>query len=135
MKYPRLSAGFTAVELLITIFIGASFILIGYQLYTVVIVDGAAVRDRAAANNVAADYVKRKVAGVAACPGSPIPATETPPGGTGLRSLAVTSNISAPYGCSGSSDVSNVVRVEVKVQYKNQSGAQEEVVNVGYLAL
>lgn len=54
-----LAAGFTAVELLITLFVAAAFLIAGYQLFNVVISDGGTTRAESAAGNVAYDYLRR----------------------------------------------------------------------------
>ncbi len=54
--------GFSAVELLITLFIGFLFIMMGYQLYSTIIASSGESRQRATANNIA--YAElRKYAG------------------------------------------------------------------------
>jgi prepilin-type N-terminal cleavage/methylation domain-containing protein len=52
-------AGFSAVELLITLFIAAAFVATGYQLYSVIIQDGEAAREQAKASNIAYDNLRR----------------------------------------------------------------------------
>lgn len=51
--------GFTAVELLITLFVAVAFLTAGYQLYSVVIKDGGDTRAESTASNVAYDYVRQ----------------------------------------------------------------------------
>lgn len=53
------NAGFTAVELLITLFVAAAFITAGYQLFNIVIKDGGDTRAESRAGNVAYDYLRR----------------------------------------------------------------------------
>lgn len=57
MKSTTIQAGFSAVELLITLFIAALFIMMGYQLYGVSISTGGEVRSKAAASNEAYTYL------------------------------------------------------------------------------
>jgi prepilin-type N-terminal cleavage/methylation domain-containing protein len=52
-------SGFSAVELLVTLFIAAMFLVAGYQLYSLVIGDGGKTRSHAKASNVVYDYLKR----------------------------------------------------------------------------
>jgi Tfp pilus assembly protein PilE len=52
-------SGFTAVELLITLFVAAAFLIAGYQLFNVVIKDGGQARAESTAGNVAYDYLRR----------------------------------------------------------------------------
>jgi len=60
-------AGFTAVELLITLFVAAAFLIAGYQLFSVVIRDGGQTRAESRAANIAYDYL-RKYSGVVSNP-------------------------------------------------------------------
>lgn len=52
-------SGFSAVELLVTLFIAALFLVAGYQLYSLVVSDGGKTRSQAKASNVVYDYLKR----------------------------------------------------------------------------
>ncbi len=52
-------SGFSAVELLVTLFVAAAFLIAGYQMYSVVIQDGGQTRAEAKAANVAYDYLRR----------------------------------------------------------------------------
>lgn len=52
-------AGFTAVELLVTLFVAAAFLIAGYQLFNVVMQDGGETRAQAAAANVAYSYLRQ----------------------------------------------------------------------------
>jgi len=51
--------GFTAVELLITLFVAAAFLIAGYQLFNAVLKDGGATRAESRAGNIAYDYLRR----------------------------------------------------------------------------
>ena len=62
MKQNTSQAGFSAVELLVTLFVAAAFLIAGYQLYSVVIQDGGQTRAEAKAANVAYDYLRRATA-------------------------------------------------------------------------
>jgi Tfp pilus assembly protein PilE len=63
MKIPFLknkkSAGFSAVELLATIFIAVVFLSAGYSLYGAIVSRSAVTRHRAQADNIAYDYIRR----------------------------------------------------------------------------
>jgi len=52
-------SGFTAVELLITLFVAVAFLVAGYQLFNVVVKDGGQARAESRAGNVAYDYMRR----------------------------------------------------------------------------
>ena len=51
--------GFSAVELLITLFVAAGFLVAAYQLYNVILSDGGATHQRASIANVAYDYLRQ----------------------------------------------------------------------------
>lgn len=59
MNRRRNQSGFSAVELLITLFVAAAFLIAGYQLFNVVIKDGGETRAEAKASNIAYDYLRR----------------------------------------------------------------------------
>lgn len=51
--------GFSAIELLITLFVAATFLMSGYQLYTVILEDSGSARAESAVANVAYGYLRR----------------------------------------------------------------------------
>ena len=59
MKTVNLQAGFSAVELLITIFIGAMFIFTGYQLYGIITKGNQEVSDQSIASAAARSELQR----------------------------------------------------------------------------
>lgn len=60
MIQPRSAqSGFTAVELLITLFIAALFLLAGYQLFNVILTSGATARSQALASTTADTYLQQ----------------------------------------------------------------------------
>lgn len=59
MQIPAKQSGFTAVELLITLFVAAAFLIAGFQLFNVVIRDGGQTRSESRAANVAYDYMRQ----------------------------------------------------------------------------
>jgi Tfp pilus assembly protein PilE len=81
MKYTRQQSGFTAVELLITLFVAAAFLIASYQLFNLVIKDGGATRAQSRAANVAYDYLRQYAAS-----STTIPCTESTP----LNNAAIT---------------------------------------------
>lgn len=58
MNKPSLQSGFSAIELLITLFIAFLFVMMGYQLYSVVIKDGGEARAQARASNLAYTWAR-----------------------------------------------------------------------------
>lgn len=51
--------GFTAIELLITLFIAATFLTSGYQIYILIIKDSGTARAQSRANNLAYAYLQK----------------------------------------------------------------------------
>lgn len=107
--------GFSAVELLITLFIAATFIAAGYQLFSVITKTSGDARQQAKASNVAYDYLRRySEQAVNPCtPVAPSPAP-TIPSGTNLVNPSISASITCPYGVG-----SAIARVEVVVAYGN----------------
>lgn len=122
----RLQAGFSAVELLITLFIAAAFIGTGYQLYSVIIDDGSEARLRASASNAAYSLL-RKYSPQATNPCTAVTATPTPtlPSGTTLTNSVVSVTFACPFGTT-----SSTTKVTVSVKYGNP---QQEVIHGTYV--
>jgi len=59
MKTINKISGFSAIELLITLFVASVFLISGYQLYVSAIRAGGEARAQTSANNVASDYLQR----------------------------------------------------------------------------
>jgi len=57
----RQTLGFSTVELLVTLFIGAILLAAGYQLFNVVMKDGGDTRAEATVSNVSYDYLRRYI--------------------------------------------------------------------------
>jgi prepilin-type N-terminal cleavage/methylation domain-containing protein len=116
MKYSDSQAGFSAVELLITLLIGSLFIIMGYQLYSVSITNGAEARQEAIASDTAYSELQRlKTTGtsVATCPGTPTVTTVNVLSNTAV----MTTTISCPY----PTDHPKIRLAQVKVKYnKNE---------------
>lgn len=109
-KYAR-QAGFSAVELLITLFVAAGFLLAAYQLYNIVIKDGGAAHQQAVASNIAYDYLRQYEA-TAPNPCSASTPVDTTESAEGVGEMQITVN----YTCPVASDLS-VTKVEVEVIY------------------
>jgi len=119
-------AGFSAVELLITLFIAAAFIGTGAQLYSVVIQNSDEARMRAKASNIAYDNVRHYAADTTnPCTNVTPNPTPTIPGGSGLPSASITVNITCPYGVGTTTS-----KVEARVLY---STPQQEAVHAIYV--
>lgn len=111
---PRPQAGFTAVELLITLFVAAAFLIAGYQLFNVVIKDGGQARAEAKASNIATDYLRKySLLTTNPCQPSNI-LTNSSVTAEGLSNVRVTVVISCPnYSTTG------VSKVDVTVTYNS----------------
>jgi Tfp pilus assembly protein PilE len=125
MQKLRLQEGFSAVELLITLFIAAAFIATGSQLYTIIIRNGGDARMRAKASNIAYDHMRRYVT-QATNPCSTFTPSPAPsiPAGSGLSSASITVTVTCPYGTSTA-----VTKVLVSVKY---GSPQQEVIHATY---
>lgn len=127
MREPNHSqAGFSAVELLITLFIAAAFLTTGYQLYSVIINDGAAARLRATADNIAYEDL-RQYSGQATAPCTPVQPSPsaTIPADSNLPDASIGVAINCPYG-----STSNTSKVEVTINYDTP---QQQVVHSLYV--
>ena len=147
MKYAHKQSGFTAVELLITLFVAAAFLVAGYQLFSLVIRDGGQTRSESRAANVAYDYMRQYTAS-----STTVPCTASTP----LTNAAITvdglinASISITVTCLPSTSAS-LSRVEATISfnvpqqtvtyatYSNSSGTSgtNDVTNgiVGWLKL
>lgn len=114
MTYSNRQSGFTAVELLITLFVAAAFLVAGYQLYNVIIKDSGNTRAQARASNVAYDYMRRYSPSATNPCTTQTPLTGAPISVAGIGSATVTVAISCPY-----TAVTNISKVLVTVQYNN----------------
>lgn len=90
-------SGFSAIELLITLFIAVMFLVSGYQLYATVIKDSDEIRMSTSANNVANDYLQRyKPSSTNPCTPQEI-MTDSSITVTGLTDVTVSVSIECPY--------------------------------------
>jgi Tfp pilus assembly protein PilE len=99
MNTSRQASGFTAVELLITLFVAAAFLIAAYQLFSLVIRDGGQIRSESRASNIAYDYLRRYSDSA-----TTIPCTASTPLNnasitvSGLTNVKVTIDVSCPTG-------------------------------------
>lgn len=122
MKKIDTQAGFSAVELLISMFIAVAFIAAGYQLYSVIVKDGSDARLQARASAIAYENLRTYSATasspcVASSATTALPAT----GSTGLPTATMYINLSCPY---GTSDLTT--KVSVRITY---GSPQKEVIH------
>lgn len=131
-----LQKGFTAVELLITLFIAAVFLFAGYQLYTQVIRDGKDADKIARLSNEVYKIMREKSAQVTAlnstgCSGSiSLPAAPTSPATVaGIPNVTTTVSYSCPL---GTSTVYDLFLVKVSASYSDSSGVTKKVEHATY---
>lgn len=87
-------AGFTAVELLVTMIIGSLMLLTAYQLYTFVLNDSADARMRATASNLAYRFMRERSGTDTTCPAITNPTTyPSIPAGSNLPNASATVNV------------------------------------------
>jgi Tfp pilus assembly protein PilE len=127
MKLPtRTESGFTAVELLVTLFVAVAFLATGYQLYTVIIESGGTARTQAKASNIAyAALRKYAPQAVKPCVASS-PAATIPAG-----SLPTPNSISVDISCPGGTGTTTTSKIQVTVTYGSPS---EQVVHALFVA-
>lgn len=106
--------GFSAVELLITLFIAAIFLAAGYMLFSAIMRDAAAARQQAQASNIAYDYTERHAATAdnpcaASTPLNDFVLNSTP---QGLQNVRLTVRITCPY-----SSTPTISKISTTVRY------------------
>lgn len=125
MKHRINESGLTAIELLITLFVAAAFLMSGYQLYDVIMKDGGKTNALSRASNVAYDYLQQyKTAPTNPCTAQ-TPLTDSPKTVSGLSNVTVTVAISCPYSLSTS-----ISKILVTVKYNTP---QQVVSNATYV--
>lgn len=115
MRKIQLQSGFTAVELLITLFVAAAFLIAAYQLFNLVIKDGGATRSESRAANVAYDYLRQYAAS-----STTIPCTaSTPLNNASLNVDGLTDvTISIRVTCLPDA-INSLSKVEAEIDYNN----------------
>ena len=126
MKHKRTTStkGFSAVELLVTLFVALLFLSMGYTLYGAIVTSSAQNRHRAQADNIAFEYLRRYEATatnpcVVSTPLNGVAVTGT--SAADLASPAVTINITCPNGT-----LTSLSLVKVTVTYQ-EGGTQLNV--------
>lgn len=113
--------GFSAVELLITLFIATIFLIAGYQIWGEVMGAGTKSDYLAKASNISYDYLRRYSIQPAKC------AVSTPVNNTAITDQVigqakVTVKVSCPYGTTGDT---NIKLITSTVSYGSTSTPQE----------
>ncbi|MEO6109730.1 MAG: LamG domain-containing protein [Candidatus Saccharimonadales bacterium] len=137
-RYPQ--AGFTAVELLITLFVAAAFLIAGYQLFNIVIKDGGQARSESRAGNVAYDYLRRYSPSATDPCTAQTPLTNSPIDIDGLDTVTISVSISCPsYSTTGLSKVEATISYNTPQQtteyatFVNGSGLQSADITDGLI--
>lgn len=101
-------SGFSAIELMISLFIAVAFIGAGYQLYSVILRDGSDAKLRARADDIAYDML-RSYSTQATSPCTTITPAATMPTPTNLPNATASVSITCPYASNPISKVSVTV--------------------------
>lgn len=122
----RIQKGFSAAELLIAIFVGAAFILTGYQLYGIITSTSAAARNQAIASNIAYANLRLYAGNVGnSCGAASITPIAMPSSASLPKPNSMYASITCPYGNS-----SPISEVAIFLYY----GTNNEVVEHAILA-
>lgn len=127
--------GFSVVELLVTLFVAAAFLLAGYQLYAMIIKDGGETKQQAKASNAAYDYLQQykataKLKLVVDC----VPIELLPIESktiSGLSNVKVKVSMTCPY-LNGANPLKTIAKVEVILTYGNDN-PQKQVIQATYV--
>lgn len=114
------NAGFSAIELLITLFVAAAFIVTGYQLFNTIITDGGDTRAESRAGNVAYEHLRNYSDRAANPCSAATPLVESPVTVEGLSAVTISVTISCP-----TVDASAVSKVEVVVAYNSNKSVRQ----------
>lgn len=125
MKNQYYHKGFSTVELLITLFIAAAFLMSGYQLYSLIMREGGEANAQARASNVAYDYLQRykNVATNPCTQQTPVNSESVTV--DGLTDAVITVTVTCPY-----TSATSLSKVQATLQYGNP---QETVINATYV--
>ncbi len=105
MRYRSEQSGFSAVELLITLFIAAVFLISGFELYAAIVKNGGDARMMASASSVMNDYIQRYKSSttnpctpiIPLAPDNTTPLTNYSITIPGLANVTITVAIQCPY--------------------------------------
>jgi len=106
-------SGFTAVELLATLFVAAAFLIAGYQLFSYTIQDGGKTRSESRASSAAYDYLRKYTASSTTVPCTPsTPLNNASITVDALVNTTMTITITCPSGA-----ISGLSKVEAAISY------------------
>ncbi len=129
MRNSHSQAGFSAVELLISLFIAVAFVGAGYQLYALIIKNGGEARLRSRADNIAYEalrtYSPQATNPCSTVTPSPTPTLPSSTGPNGLPDATITVTFTCPYGTSDAT-----TKLSVRVLYGTP---QKEVSHASFI--
>lgn len=114
MNTRRAQQGFTAVELLVTLFVASAFLIAGFQLYSVVIKDGGEARAQSRASNVAYQYMRQYSDSATNPCSNTSPVINTPITVEGLANTTATVTITCAQ-----PDTDTLSKISVVISYGN----------------
>ena len=129
-------SGFTTVELLVTLFVAAIFLMSGYQLYAMIIKNNGEASARAKATNVAYQYLQTYKTDTTAVKNPCGVSSYHNPTGTnidtsGLSNPSITISISCPYTTSTPA-ITSISKLTVTVSYI-YAGITQQITNATYV--
>jgi prepilin-type N-terminal cleavage/methylation domain-containing protein len=132
MRKANYQSGFTAVELLVTLFVAAAFLMSGYQLYAMIIKNNGEASARAKAVSVAYQYLQQYKTDASAASLIKSPCTiPTPNPNVISPTIEGLSGVSISISISCHPATTSISKLTVTVNY-NYSGAIQQVTNSTY---
>lgn len=120
MKNIDKKSGFSAVELLVTLFVASLFLVAGYQMYTLIVKDGGETKAQASADNIAYEYLKRYESAATNPCTAITPLNNQPITVANLSNVTITVAITCPY-----TSNTSISKVNVTINYNNNNTQQE----------
>lgn len=114
------TAGFSVVELLVTLFIAAAFLSTGYVLYRTVVGDSGDMRMKAQASGIAYDYLRQYESTVDPTCSASNPLENEPLTVDGLADVTVSVSISCPNAA-----ITSLSKVQTTVTYTLRQETKE----------
>ncbi len=113
--------GFTIIELLVTLFVAAIFLIASYQLYIVVLRADGQTKTQVIAQNTAQDYLERYRTSVPSPCVASTPLTNSPITVAGLVNVKLSVNVSCPK----AGAIATLSKIDVTLRYGSQSLQQQ----------
>ncbi len=107
--------GFSAVELLVTLFVAAAFLFIGYELFTIITDDKGEAQSKARASTVAYEYLQQYKSSATNPCTSQSPLTNTDVNNIdGISSVKISISITCPY-----TETPEISKITSNIKYNN----------------